>query len=56
MANNPEKIRKPHRECIYSAAERAVMQPYRDIYQAQTIKEKRAEIFSAKILPDVFNH
>lgn len=55
MANNPAKIRKPRRDCIYSAAERAVLRPYRDIYRAQTTKEKRAEIFSSKILPDMFN-
>jgi hypothetical protein len=56
MANNPAKIRKPRRDCIYSAAEQAVMRPYRDIYQAQTTKEKRAEIFSSQILPDMFNY
>ena len=32
------------------------MRPYQDIYQAQTTKAKRAEIFSSNILPDMFNH
>ena len=32
------------------------MRPYRDIYRAQTTKEKRAEIFISKILPDMFNY
>ena len=56
MVSNPAKIRKPRRDCVYSAAERAVIRPYRDIYRAQTTKEKRAEIFTSKILPDMFNY
>jgi hypothetical protein len=32
------------------------MQPYRNIYWAQTTKETRAEIFTSKILPDMFNY
>ena len=32
------------------------MQPYRNIYWAQTTKETRAEIFTSKILPDMLNY
>jgi hypothetical protein len=50
------KIRKPRKDCKYTADERAVFQQYKEEYKSQTTSQGHGHMFRSKILPDIFNY
>jgi hypothetical protein len=50
------KVKKPRQNCLYTAEERRVIQPFKHEYQSQAEAERRGHIFKSKILPAIFDY
>jgi hypothetical protein len=50
------KVRKPRKDCQYTAEECTVFLQYKEDYRLQTTSDGRGHIFRSKILPDIFNY
>lgn len=49
----PRRIR---RDCIYNAAERAILNPFKAEFISQTTVKGRLDVLKSKILPAMFNY
>jgi hypothetical protein len=50
------KVKKPRRDCLYTAEERHVIEPFKHEYRSQAQPERRSHIFKSNILPAIFDY